>query len=168
MPVVATLPLTQRVLAPRVQPSASDVPVATPILGAVRESVPASALMLKPPVIPELEVRDAVGVAPPVATICTNCVPPASAAVTSEIVAAFEAVPRFCTDRSLVNPVLADVTAMVLPAPVPNESVGVVSAMLVAAMPLGSVLLIDGAPPEDVTSTPLFAVARFPSEFALL
>jgi hypothetical protein len=81
--------------------------------------------MFKPPVMPEAEIRDAVGVAPPVATICTNWTPPLRAAVTSEIVAAFDAVPVFCTDRLLTNPVFAEPTAMVLAAPVPNEIVGV-------------------------------------------
>jgi hypothetical protein len=35
----------------------------------------------------------------------------------------------------------------------------VVTVKLGAVKPLGSVVEIDGAPPEDVTRTPLFAVA---------
>jgi hypothetical protein len=48
---------------------------------------------------------------------------------------------------------------------VPNA--GVVKVKFVAASPLGSVVEIEGTPEADVTSTPLFAVAKFPKTPAL-
>ena len=49
--------------------------------------------------------------------------------------------------------------------PVPPDSKDLI---MHTAMPLGSVVEIDGTPPEEVTSTPLLAVARLPSVLALL
>jgi hypothetical protein len=44
--------------------------------------------------------------------------------------------------------------------------VGVVNDMLVAAIPLGRLVDMDGTPPAEVTSTPLLPVARPPTLFA--